>query len=79
MPFCVPPTDRGAAATRAQFSDSLHDRCLRLSNGWRIVLGRGLDIWQKPPNAGKYFLGASEMALRKTLECDVIYLRETPK
>ncbi len=62
-----------------KFSDSLHDRCLRLSHGWRIVLGRGLDIWQKPAGAGKYWVGVSEPALRKCLECEVIYLRDELK
>lgn len=61
-----------------KFSETLHDRCIRLSNGWKIVLGRGLDIWQKPPsNAGKYFIGASDMSLRKTLECEIHILKAT--
>lgn len=30
-----------------EFDDSIHDRCIELDNGWRILLGRGLDIWQK--------------------------------
>jgi hypothetical protein len=60
-----------------KFSDSLHDRCLRLSNGWRIVLGRGLDFYQKPPEGcGKYFLGAYDQGLRKCLECDIIFLKD---
>lgn len=60
-----------------KFSDSLHDRCIRLSNGWRIVLGRGLDFYQKPlEGSGKYFIGAFEQSVRKCLECDVIYLRD---
>jgi hypothetical protein len=30
-----------------EFSDSLHDRSIEMNNGWRIILGRGLDIWHK--------------------------------
>lgn len=30
-----------------EFDESLHDRSIELDNGWKIILGRGLDIWQK--------------------------------
>lgn len=30
-----------------EFDESLHDRSIELNNGWKIILGRGLDIWQK--------------------------------
>lgn len=30
-----------------EFSDKQHDRCIEMDNGWKIILGRGLDIWQK--------------------------------
>lgn len=30
-----------------EFLDTIHDRSIQLNNGWKIVLGRGLDIWQK--------------------------------
>jgi len=30
-----------------EFSDILHDRSIEMNNGWKIVLGRGLDIWHK--------------------------------
>ncbi|XP_063237029.1 MIT domain-containing protein 1-like isoform X2 [Bacillus rossius redtenbacheri] len=36
-------------------SDTLHDRQIRLSNGWIIKIGRGLDYF-KPPT-GKFSLG----------------------
>jgi ATP-dependent Lon protease len=60
-----------------RFSETLHDRALRLSNGWKIVLGRGLDLWQKPPAGfGKYFIGVTEQSLRRTQECEVHFMRE---
>jgi ATP-dependent Lon protease len=30
------------------FSDSIHDRYIETNDGWKIMLGRGLDIFQKP-------------------------------
>jgi ATP-dependent Lon protease len=29
------------------FDENIHDRSINMDNGWKIVLGRGLDIWQK--------------------------------
>lgn len=31
-----------------KFDDSIHDRRIETDHGWRIDLGKGLDIWQKP-------------------------------
>jgi len=30
-----------------EFNESQHDRSIEMNNGWKIILGRGLDIWQK--------------------------------
>ena len=30
-----------------EFDENAHDRSIQMDNGWKIVLGRGLDIWQK--------------------------------
>lgn len=30
-----------------EFDDLIHDRSIKSDNGWKIILGRGLDIWQK--------------------------------
>ncbi len=30
-----------------EFDENIHDRSINMDNGWKIVLGRGLDIWQK--------------------------------
>lgn len=50
-------------------NNNLHDRLIRCSNGWRISLGRGLDIYQKP--AGKYVLGSCDLDLRPCVETDI--------
>ena len=48
---------------------SLHDRQVRLSNGWIIKIGRGFDIYQKP--ADWFQIGATDMELRPCLETTV--------
>lgn len=46
---------------RVQFSSTLHDREIRLDNGWIIKIGRGLDYF-KP--TGKFSLGYCDFDLR---------------
>lgn len=52
-----------------QLNPNLHDREIRIDNGWIIKTGRGLDFYQKP---GSWFeVGASDLSLRKCLETKV--------
>ena len=57
-----------------EFDDNIHDRSITSDNGWKIVLGRGLDIWQK---TGGWF-DVNEYIQEKRLckACDVTYLKE---
>jgi len=48
---------------------NLHDREIRLDNGWVIKIGRGLDFYQRP--GGWFEIGANDMSLRKCLETKV--------
>lgn len=49
------------------FSDILHDREIKLNNGWHIKMGRGLDYFQSL--AGNYFqIGINDLDLRPCLE-----------
>ncbi|MHB1309292.1 MAG: BREX system Lon protease-like protein BrxL [Limisphaerales bacterium] len=48
---------------------ALHDREVRLSNGWKIKIGRGFDIYQKPDDWLQ--LGANDLDLRPCLETGV--------
>jgi len=34
-----------------RLDDSIHDRSIVTDHGWRILLGKGLDIWEPPMNA----------------------------
>lgn len=48
---------------------NMHDREIRLDNGWVIKIGRGLDFYQKP--TGWFEIGANDLSLRKCLETKV--------
>jgi ATP-dependent helicase YprA (DUF1998 family) len=49
------------------FDDTVHDRLIETEN-WKIILGRGLDIYY-PPEA------ESDTSARRAKECRIIYLR----
>src|SRR5690606_1308300 len=55
-----------------EFSETQHDRSIELNNGWKIILGRGLDIWQK--TNGRYDLAeySQEKRLCKEFEVTII-------
>jgi len=55
------------------FNPLLHDREIRIDNGWVIKIGRGLDFYQKP--ISWYELGANDLSLRKCLETKVDIFR----
>lgn len=52
---------------------NLHDREIRLDNGWVIKIGRGLDFYQKP--GGWFEIGSHDLSLRKCLETKVDIFR----
>ncbi|MBX3194862.1 MAG: BREX system Lon protease-like protein BrxL [Microbacteriaceae bacterium] len=38
-------------ALNVRLDDNIHDRSIITNHGWRILLGKGLDIWEPPTNA----------------------------
>ncbi|XP_071452850.1 MIT domain-containing protein 1-like [Hetaerina americana] len=58
------------------FSHTLHDRQIRLSNGWVIKIGRGLDYFKAPD--GRCTLGYFDMDLRPCKETvvDVFHVKD---
>lgn len=52
-----------------ELNPNIHDREIRLDNGWIIKIGRGLDFYQKP--GGWYEIGSNDLSLRKCLETKV--------
>lgn len=56
-----------------EFNESIHDRSIELNNGWKIILGRGLDIWQK--TSGWYDIAEYTQEKRLCKACEVSYLK----
>lgn len=52
-----------------KFNPKIHDREIRLDNGWVIKIGRGLDLYQKP--SSWFEIGANDLSLRRCLETKV--------
>ncbi|TQO36594.1 ATP-dependent Lon protease [Arenibacter algicola] len=56
-----------------EFDDFIHDRSIVMDNGWKIVLGRGLDIWQK--TGGWYDINEYVQEKRICKACEVTFLK----
>ena len=54
---------------------AMHDREVRFSNGWKVKIGRGFDIYQRPEDW--LAIGANDLALRPCLETNVDVIRES--
>ncbi|QEW05881.1 BREX system Lon protease-like protein BrxL [Nitrincola iocasae] len=52
-----------------KINENLHDREIRIDNGWIIKIGRGLDFFQKPDSW--FGIGVTDLTLRKCLETKV--------
>ena len=48
---------------------NMHDREIRINNGWIVKIGRGLDFFQKPNSW--FEIGVNDLSLRKCLETKV--------
>ena len=58
-----------------EINENLHDREIRIDNGWAIKIGRGLDFFQKPDTWSS--IGSNDLSLRRCLETNVdIYKSE---
>ncbi len=55
-----------------ELNETIHDRSIEINNGWKIILGRGLDIWQK--TNGRYDIAEfyQEKRLCKEFELTVV-------
>lgn len=56
------------------FDNALHDRWVETDIGWRIILGRGLDIFQKPED--RFTLGVFDQTKRKCKATTITYVRQ---
>jgi ATP-dependent Lon protease len=55
-----------------EFSEVQHDRSIDMNNGWKVILGRGLDIWQKTNGRFDIAEYAQERRLCKEFEVTVV-------
>lgn len=56
-----------------EFDENAHDRSIVLDNGWKIILGRGLDIWQK--TGGWYDVNEYIQEKRLCKACEITYVK----
>lgn len=57
-----------------EFED-VHDRSIETDNGWKIILGRGLDIFE--PREGFYNLGDLYQERRKCKNCVITFVKHS--
>jgi ATP-dependent Lon protease len=57
------------------FDNTLHDRWIEADTGWRIALGRGLDIFQRPDD--KFTLGFMDQTKRRCKSTAITYSKST--
>ena len=69
----------GAASVGIRFNvrwdETIHDRSIRADNGWKILLGRGLDIFQKG-SGSQFDIGARRQEFRQVVAFGVTYIRD---
>ena len=58
-----------------EFNPLIHDRSIELNNGWKILLGRGLDIFQK--TNGRYDISEYYQENRFCKDCQVTILEKS--
>lgn len=56
-----------------EFNPNQHDRFIQADSGWKIILGRGLDIFLKPE--GKFNVADLYQEKRKCRACEITYLK----
>jgi ATP-dependent Lon protease len=56
-----------------EFDENIHDRSINIDNEWKVLLGRGLDIWQK--TGGWFDINEYVQEKRLCKSCEITYLR----
>lgn len=69
----------GAASVGIKFNvewdETIHDRSITADNGWKVLLGRGLDIFQKG-SGSQFDMGARRQEFRQVVAFGVTYINE---
>ena len=66
--------ERHGIVFKYNFESSIHDRVIDTNTGWHIILGRGLDIYQKPES--KYELSAVDQAKLECRATEIVYIKD---
>lgn len=70
----------GAASVGIKFNvkwdETIHDRSIRADNGWKILLGRGLDIFQKG-SGSQFDIGSRRQEFRQVVAFGLTYIRDS--
>lgn len=56
-----------------EFVENTHDRSIEMDNGWKIILGRGLDIFQK--TNGRYDIAEYYQEKRLCKGCEITFIK----
>jgi ATP-dependent Lon protease len=56
-----------------EFNPNTHDRFIQSDNGWKIILGRGLDVYQKPE--GRFNIAGLRQDKRQCKTCKITYVK----
>ena len=56
-----------------EFNPNIHDRFIKCDSGWKIILGRGLDIYQRPE--GRFNIAGFQQGQRKCKSCEITYIK----
>ena len=56
-----------------EMKPNLHDRFIQSDNGWKVVLGRGLDMFQK--SEGRFNMSDLRQDKRRCKACEITYLK----
>lgn len=59
-----------------RWDETVHDRSIRTNHGWKLLLGRGLDIFQKG-SGSPYDLGARRQEFRQVYAFGITYVNES--
>ncbi|GAA1197695.1 BREX system Lon protease-like protein BrxL [Brevibacterium paucivorans] len=58
------------------WDETIHDRSIRTDHGWKLVLGRGLDVFQKG-SGSQFDLGSRRQEFRQVFAFGITYIHET--
>jgi len=56
-----------------EFNPNIHDRFIKSDTGWKILLGRGLDIFQRPE--GRFNIAGIRQDRRQCKSCEITYVQ----